>query len=1088
MSYGATEGKRRRRRGFGLWMLLSLALLTLVAGLVAFALLGRSIEVPNWVKTRIETSINQSLAGGRVGLGAVNLQVSDNWVPVIRLDDLLLEDRTGLPIASFSDIEVTLAMSKLVEGVVQPTALMVRGAEFSMRREPNGRFDLSLDDPEQTLGTNGSLSDVLKSIDRLFATPQLAAIENVQISDVTFQYEDARAARYWVATDGVLELTQDPEKLDIRLGFELFYGQDTPAEASLSFRSFKGSPRATISANLKDVPADDFATQAPALAWLAVIDAPVSGAVRAEISEDGELGSMNGTLEIGKGVLQPTEQTRPIGFNTGKAYFTYDPDLQKITFSELSVSTDAAELKAEGKAYLRDLIDGWPSTLLAQFSFSQISANPVGIFVAPVSFDGGALDIRLRLDPFSLTIGQLVLIDGDTHLQVRGGVAVDEAGWAVALDLNLNEIQQKRLMELWPVVLISKTRDWLEENVYSGHLSNVTGALRLSQGQDVRMSFGFRFHDATVRYMRKLPPVEQGNGYATISDKTLSLVVENGIVTAPNGGLLDATGTVFSIPDVFVREPPAVVALRAKGTIPSVLSLLDEPPFEFLSKADQPTDLAEGVADVQADIRLPLADTVLLEDVDFEVSGQLQDVTSDKLVQDRVLSAPELALRASPDGIEISGMGKFGSLPFNATWTQGFGEANKGRSQVEGTVELSQVFVNEFNLGLPDGSISGVGRAAINIELLKDAPSLFTLTSDLNQLGMRLNDLGWAKPRDVTGELLVSGSLGNPVRIELLKINAAGLDATGSVTLKEGGALDAARFSSVQVGQWLNAPVVLRGRGIGLTPAVSVEGGMIDIRQTTFGRGGGTGQGGPISLALDRLVVSEGITLTGLRGNFQTSPAFNGTFQAKVNGQVDILGTLAPQEGGTAIRIRSSDAGAVMRAAGVLDKAHGGDMDLILIPLGETGSYNGRLTATTVRVRDAPALADLLGAISVIGLLEQLNGQGIVFSDVEANFRLTPTRVIITRGSAVGASLGVSMDGVYSLGTKLLDMQGVISPVYIVNGIGAIFTRRGEGIFGFNYRLTGSSDDPSVSVNPLSIFTPGMFREIFRRPPPKVDE
>jgi hypothetical protein len=55
-----------------------------------------------------------------------------------------------------------------------------------------------------------------------------------------------------------------------------------------------------------------------------------------------------------------------------------------------------------------------------------------------------------------------------------------------------------------------------------------------------------------------------------------------------------------------------------------------------------------------------------------------------------------------------------------------------------------------------------------------------------------------------------------------------------------------------------------------------------------------------------------------------------------------------------------------------------------------------------------------------------------------------------------------------------------------VNGIGAIFTRKGEGLVGFNYNLRGTSSDPKVQVNPLSIFTPGMFREIFRRPPPEI--
>ena len=45
-------------------------------------------------------------------------------------------------------------------------------------------------------------------------------------------------------------------------------------------------------------------------------------------------------------------------------------------------------------------------------------------------------------------------------------------------------------------------------------------------------------------------------------------------------------------------------------------------------------------------------------------------------------------------------------------------------------------------------------------------------------------------------------------------------------------------------------------------------------------------------------------------------------------------------------------------------------------------------------------------------------------------------------------------------------------------------SKRGEGLFGFNYSLGGTADAPQVSVNPLSILTPGLFREIFRSPPP----
>ena len=63
----------------------------------------------------------------------------------------------------------------------------------------------------------------------------------------------------------------------------------------------------------------------------------------------------------------------------------------------------------------------------------------------------------------------------------------------------------------------------------------------------------------------------------------------------------------------------------------------------------------------------------------------------------------------------------------------------------------------------------------------------------------------------------------------------------------------------------------------------------------------------------------------------------------------------------------------------------------------------------------------------------------------------------------------------------------MISPLYLLNGIGSVLTRAGEGLFGFNYKLRGVAGAPKVSVNPLSILTPGMFRDLFRAAPPTLD-
>jgi hypothetical protein len=186
--------------------------------------------------------------------------------------------------------------------------------------------------------------------------------------------------------------------------------------------------------------------------------------------------------------------------------------------------------------------------------------------------------------------------------------------------------------------------------------------------------------------------------------------------------------------------------------------------------------------------------------------------------------------------------------------------------------------------------------------------------------------------------------------------------------------------------------------------------------------------------------------------------------------------------------VRSDDAGGVAAAAGLIKSATSGTLDLTLMPASGAGSFDGDVTIRGLRIGDAPTMAALLDAISVAGLLRQLDGQGLAFDEVDAKFRLTPSQVILTQASAVGPGLGISLDGIYTLASKQIDFQGVISPLYLLNGIGSFLTRKGEGLIGFNFNLTGSAASPSVSVNPLSAFTPGMFREIFRRPVPEVTE
>ena len=241
-------------------------------------------------------------------------------------------------------------------------------------------------------------------------------------------------------------------------------------------------------------------------------------------------------------------------------------------------------------------------------------------------------------------------------------------------------------------------------------------------------------------------------------------------------------------------------------------------------------------------------------------------------------------------------------------------------------------------------------------------------------------------------------------------------------------------------------------------------------------------------MTLDRLQVTESIVLRNFKGAFQSNNGLTGNFTGRLNGKGALSGQTIPRNGRTAVQIKSRNAGATISDAGLLKNANEGAMTLNLTPRAGAGEYDGSLEITNLRLRDAPPALALLSAASGIGLLEQLDGQGLVFTDVNSRFRITPKTIVISEGSAVGPSLGLSVDGYYDVASKQLDIQGVVSPFFAINGIGSIFTRRGEGLIGFNFNADGPAALPRIDVNPLSIFTPGMFREIFRRPPPKLSQ
>ncbi|MDF3413463.1 hypothetical protein HKX54_03255 [Sulfitobacter sp. M57] len=1069
------------------WTLGVITVAVLAAGGVVLYLQNNAVVAPVWVRTMIEARIAEALPQARVQFGEMAFLMEDGWRPRVRLRDVAAFATTGEELIRFHEFKATFSTRQLLIGQPRPKDIALSGIVARLRRDKDGRVSVQTGltgfGAERQAAT---LPDLIGQVDDVLLRPTLSALRSVDLRALTLRFEDVRSGRVWTMDGGRLQLGREADTLRINANLAVLTGGTGVATLEANYTSVIGETAAEFGVTFDGVGAQDIAVQDPVLAWLGVLKAPISGSVRAGLNDLGRFTPWAATLQIGAGVVQPTEGAVPVPFDGARSYFSYNPDDKLLTFDELSVRSKWITGQANGTAALGlDGESGALKDLVGQIQLSDLKANPGDLYEAPVALAGVELDLRLELDPFRMTLGRAQISDQGRTAMVDGFVSAGAEGWQVALDAQMDGIAPDRLLALWPERAATGTRRWLVDNLRSGALSNIDVAVRRAPGAVPHTYLAFDYAEAHVRFARTLPPVTEGRGHVTLTDNRLVVSLDTGKLNPPEGGTIDLIGSSFIIPDILAKDgTPAVVRLDARAKIAAALSLLNMPPMSVMDRVNLPVNLAEGTAALTGTLALPLKRGTKPK-VTYHLQGELNVMRSQVLVKGRKITAPRLALFAQNDGFSLTGKGDMDGVPFDAVFRQPVGPG-AAPGVLSGTIALTPKGLTAFGIKLPDGSVTGRGVGEIDVTLKRGVAPKLRLRSNLVGLGVVVPQVSWRKPAQRAGKLAVDVTLSPVPSVDRLEVSGPGLLAIGNVQFNSDTTLDRVRLDQLKVGNWLDVPVEVVGRGAGRSVQVVLRGGSLDLRRARFGSAPPDPTAPPMEVRLDRLQITDTIALIGLQGQFGTRKGLDGSFKASLNGGAPVEGRVIPQSGRSAVRLVSADAGRVLRAAGLLKQVVGGSLSLVLLPVGTDGAFDGKLEIGGVAVKDAPGIAALLNAVSVVGLVNELNGDGIYFETVEGSFRLTPNRLTLIEASAVGASMGLSMDGTYALDTGQIAMQGVVSPIYLLNGIGSLFTRKGEGLIGVNYTLSGAAKDPKVGVNPLSALTPAIFREIFRAPAPDL--
>lgn len=189
------------------------------------------------------------------------------------------------------------------------------------------------------------------------------------------------------------------------------------------------------------------------------------------------------------------------------------------------------------------------------------------------------------------------------------------------------------------------------------------------------------------------------------------------------------------------------------------------------------------------------------------------------------------------------------------------------------------------------------------------------------------------------------------------------------------------------------------------------------------------------------------------------------------------------------VRFAAHDFGALLAAADATRSFRGGTAVLEGRHIGQGADRRlaGTFFLRDYGVRDAPFIAHLLDVASLTGIVGILSSDdGLHLEGLETDFVYQNKRMTLTNGRAWNAGIGLTAEGRLDLERDRLDIDGTIAPLNIVNlGIGLVpgvrdlLTPNNEGLFAARFELTGDLADPDVSVNPLSIVTPGPLRRFF---------
>lgn len=1051
--------------GFAVFLLI----IAILAALSVWRLKSGPVDI-SFANDYIESELRDEASGIYASVDKSALYWPDLKGPLLLgIQDGRIIGADGEEILSVEEIALSLSKAKLLVGIIEPLSLIVtRPSVRVIRREDNsidfglGREETIITDTveEQAEEQKSLIIDILdlieKSDDAEKEQSPLASLRTFQVIDAQVMIEDHKLGASWFFPDFniVFEKAQKGLKAVFDLDLPEVKGERSHVHAELLLD--RDAERAEARTDINNLDIGIFSGKVDGAEILREQDIVLDATLNAKLGLDFSVRDVRGQISSQNGkVFSEALAPVPVLYQDFSATLAYEDGPQEsFSVSDMQITSNGVTFRAEGN---------------------------IGRAVEEIFPNGQA--------------------SGSVY---KGGMA-----------LSIDDMPQSHIAPLWPAALEGDaSEEWIVDKMGGGDLQGLRAQSNVTLSHDetgewdvdvADLKAYFGFVDMNMDYRNPLPALTKANGSGVfdLEKDTIAITIDK----AEMGGLNISSAELLF--DEVVAEGKGGVAMDIKlqGGLDDVFSYLATEPIDLEDELDTDIDKVRGDTDMHVKLRFPTKPDLAIEEIEMDVTGTVRDGYMPALIRGLPLSGGPFKVSVNNERYTVNGSGELSGRPVTFDWMEYIDSDGKDyKHRANASLTIDAELREHFGIDLSD-YIEGSVPADITYTGFANDKAAVDVSVDLNPARFFIEAFDYEKAVGAQGTVSLKAHLQNNElrRISGLKASARNfkLDNT-QISFRGSG--DNTEISRAEISRLIIGETISNA-DINITPAgqmkIIMDGAFLDLRpflnkdhENTEGGAAKAYDNPPmvLSISMDQMRPSDDETIQygKIYADIDAQGRFNQLEMDAIAGGKDIYLRYKPNEQGVrTFRLEADDAGAALKAFGVYDSIRGGKLVIYGEPI--RGIYDRNLIGlaeiTNFRVVNAPALAQLIGALSLPGLMSSLDGEGLVFSKLQANFdwlyRKRGALLVLKDGRTSGNSLGLTFDGVFDNAAGKVDVSGTIIPLSGVNKaigsiplVGDIITGGTGALFAATYSMRGNSDNPDISVNPLSVLTPGILRRV----------